>query len=156
LRRLVVQHLVQIPDHRIGIEVAAVVEFHAPPELESPPGFVVVIDFPFGGEAGHQFAGPIRHVHFPGDQRIVNRIGAELIGAGAPIRLPGGQRNIRHRNAVPHNGFGMRCRGGQAGANGDRHDGKKDRISGAHELSSIGKGAGYLRPTAWPARLVPE
>jgi len=26
---LVVQHLVQIPDHRIGIEVAAIVEFHA-------------------------------------------------------------------------------------------------------------------------------
>ena len=75
LRRLVVQDLVQVPDHRVGIEVAAVMELDALAQGEAPLGLVLVVDFPFGGETGHQFAGPIRHVHFPGDQRVVNRVG---------------------------------------------------------------------------------
>ena len=36
LRRLVVQHLVEIPDHRVGVEVAAVVEFDALAQREAP------------------------------------------------------------------------------------------------------------------------
>ena len=61
---------------------------------------------------------------------------------GAPIRLARCQGNIRHRNVVPHNGFGLRRRDGQAGADRNRQGNKKHRISGAHELSSIGKVVG--------------
>jgi hypothetical protein len=50
----------------------------------------------------------------------------------------------------------LRRSGGQAGADGNGHDSKKDRISGAHELSSIGKVVGVLQPTAQPARLMPD
>jgi hypothetical protein len=71
-------------------------EFDAFAQRESPFGLVGVIDLPFGGKPGHQFAGPVRDVHFPGNQWIVNRIGGELIGAGAAIRLSGCQRNISH------------------------------------------------------------
>jgi hypothetical protein len=140
LRCLVVEHLVEIPDHRVGIEVAAVMEFHALPQRKPPFGLVGVAYLPFGGEAGHQFAGAIRHIHFPGDQRVVNRIGGELIGAGATIRLARCQRNIRHRNAVTHHRLRMDGKDGHGSADGEGRGSKKHRISGAHELGSIGEG----------------
>ena len=135
LRRLVVQDLVEIPDHRIGVEVAAVVEFDALAQREPPFGLVGVVDLPFGGEPGHQFARPVRHVHFPGDQRIVDGISGELIGTRAAIGLARRQRNIRHRNAVAHHGLGLRRGGGPAEADGERQGGEKDRISDTHQLA---------------------
>ena len=138
LRCLFIEHLVQIPDHRVSREVAAVVELDALAQGEAPLLLVGVVDFPLGGQARHQFARPVGDVHLPGDQRIVDRVGRELVGAGAAVRLAGGQRDIRHRNAVAHHGLGLRRNGRQA--KGERRGSKKHRISGAHELSSIGRG----------------
>ncbi len=105
LRCLVVEHLVQIPDHGVGVEFAAVVKLDALAQGKAPFLLVLLVHLPFGGQARHQLAGPVGHVHLPGDQGIVDRIGRELVGAGAAIRLAGGQRNVRHRNAVAHNGL---------------------------------------------------
>ncbi len=138
LRGFVVEDLVEIPDHRVGIEVAAVMEFHALAERKSPLGLVVVVDLPFGGKAGYQFARPIRDIHFPGDQRVVNGVGGELIGARATIRLARRQGNIGHRNPVSHHRLGARGNGGQADADSEGQ-GSKDRISDVHELGSTGQ-----------------
>jgi hypothetical protein len=138
LRRLVVEHLVEIPDHRIGVEVAAVVKFDALAQGKAPFLLVGVIDLPFGGEPGHQLAGPVGDVHLPGHQRIVDRVGGELIGAGAAIRLAGRQRNIRHRNAVAHHGFGLRRNGGRPSDRRLPRQQEASNFGHAHELSSIG------------------
>jgi hypothetical protein len=96
LRRLVIQHLVEIPDHRVGVELAAVMEFDTLAQGKAPFGLVLVVDLPLGGQARHQLAGPVRDVHFPGNQRIVDCIGGELIGAGAAIRLTCRQGDVSH------------------------------------------------------------
>ena len=145
LRRLVVQHLVEIPDHRIGVELAAVMEFHALAQREFPLLLVGIIDLPLGGKAWDQFAGPVGDIHFPGYQRIVDRVGRELIGAGAAVRLARGQRNIGHRDAIAHHRFGLRGEGGQAER--EHCGGKKHRVSAAHELSSVGRFRGCALQT---------
>ena len=71
-------------------------------QAEAPFRLVGVIDLPFGRKPRHQFSGPVGDVHLPGDQRVVNRVGGELVGAGAAVGLAGSQRNVRHRYAVAH------------------------------------------------------
>ena len=105
LRRLVVQHLVEIPDHRVGIEVAAVMEFDALAQVKRHLVLSLSSTFHSVARPGTSLPGRSDDVHFPGNQRIVDRIGGELIGAGAAIRLAGGQRDVGHRNAVAHHGF---------------------------------------------------
>ncbi|MBA7698870.1 hypothetical protein ES703_107553 [subsurface metagenome] len=146
LRRLVVQHLVEIPDHRVRIELAAVVEFHALAQGKAPLGLVGIVHLPFGGKPGHQLARPFGDVHLPGDQGIVDGVGGKLVGAGATVGLAGGQRNISHGDAVADDRFGLR---GQRGKRrGKRRGSKKHRKTGAHELSSIGRGL-ELKMQGW-------
>ena len=108
LRCLVVQHLVEIPDHCVGREVAAIVKFYALAQREAPFLFVGVIDLPFGREARHQLARPIGDVHFPRHQRVVDRVAGELITTRAAIGLTGRQRHIGHRDAIAHHRFRSR------------------------------------------------
>ncbi|MGY4412804.1 hypothetical protein ACVWW4_004540 [Bradyrhizobium sp. LB7.1] len=128
LRRLVVEHLVQIPDHRIGIELAAVVKLHALAQDEAPLGLVLVIDFPLRGQSWHQLAGPVGDVHLPGHQGVVDRVGRELIGAGTAVGLACRQRNIRHGDAVAHHRLGTRRNCGKR----QRKHGETGRQSDTH------------------------
>ena len=113
LRRLVVQHLVEVPDHRVGLEVGAVVKFDALAQREAPDLVVLRVDLPLGGQARDQLAGARADVGFPRDHRVVNRVAGELVGTGAAVRLAGRERDVGHRDAVARHGFGVR-RGHQA------------------------------------------
>jgi hypothetical protein len=105
LRRILVEDLFEVPDHGVGIERRAVVEFDAGPELEGPQRLVGIVDRPFGGEAGNQLARPVGDIHLPSDQRVIDGEAGELVGAGAAIGLAGGERDIGHRDAVAHDLF---------------------------------------------------
>jgi len=116
--RLVVEHLVEIPDHRIGVEGAAVVKFDVAAQDEHPFLGICRIDLPFRRKAGNKLARAVCDVHLPRHQRIVDGVAGELVGAGAAIRLAGGERNIRQRNALPNDRFGV---------GGNRRKGKRKR-----------------------------
>ena len=106
LRRLVVQHLVEVPDHRVGVEVGTVVELHALAQREAPDLVVLRVDLPVGGQTRDQLAGAGADVGLPGDQRVVDRVAGELVGARAAVGLAGGERDVGHRDAVARHGFG--------------------------------------------------
>ena len=57
-------------------------------------------DFTMIWEAGDQLARSVGNIHLPGDQRIVDRVAGELVGAGAAIGLAAGERNVGHRDAI--------------------------------------------------------
>jgi hypothetical protein len=78
MRRLIVEHFFEVPDHGIGIEGRTIVELHA----------------------RHELAGPFGHIHLPCDQRIVERVAGELVGACTAIGLAGRLRDVGQRNAV--------------------------------------------------------
>ena len=46
LRRLLIADLVPVPDHRIGVKVAAIMEFDPMAQLEDPALHIVLIHFP--------------------------------------------------------------------------------------------------------------
>ncbi len=108
LRRLLVEHLVEIPDHRIGVEAAAVVELHVPAQRKAPLFLVARVDAPFRGQAGNQLSRSVGDVHLPGDERIVDGVAGKLIGAGAAVGLPGREWNVRERDGVADDGFRLR------------------------------------------------
>ena len=100
MRRLLIEHFLEIPDHRIGIEIRPVMEFHAWPQPKNPALTIRPIGLPGCRKTRHELPGPVRHIHFPGNQRVIQRIAGELISARAAIRLAGGLRDIGHGNAV--------------------------------------------------------
>ncbi len=162
LRRLGVEHLVEVPDHGVGVEGRSVVELHTIAQLEGPQGFVAVVDFPFGGEARDQLPGSVGDVHFPGDQRIVERVAGELVGAGPAIGLAGGERHVGHRDAEAHDLFVRRQdRHAEARGQGRQRAGaREDRTArkpglgkrlGRHAVSWV-RAWGDANATAWRVR----
>jgi hypothetical protein len=79
---------------------------------------VAPIDLPFPRKAWNKLARAVCDVHLPRHQRIVDGVTGELVGAGAAIGLARGERNIRQRNAVPNDRFGV---------GGNRRRGKRKR-----------------------------
>jgi hypothetical protein len=57
VRRVLFEHLLDIPDDSVGIKIRTVVEFHAGAQLENPLRLVVGIHCPLGGDAGDHHAG---------------------------------------------------------------------------------------------------
>ena len=99
LRSGLVIDLLHVPDDRVGIEIRAVVELHAFAELERPPGLVLVIHAPFGGETGGERRRDLGIVELPVDEGVVHRIAHVTITFAAAVRLPGRERDFRKRHA---------------------------------------------------------
>ncbi len=157
LRRLGIEHLVEVPDHGVGIEGRTVVELHVGPELECPQRLVGVVDLPFGGEAGDQLARPVGDIHLPRDQRIVERIAGELVGAGAAVGLAGRERHVRHRDAEAHDLLVGPRRRTETCGQGERAGAGQDRAARKAGLADhVGllrtKALGDAAATAWRAR----
>ena len=118
LRRLRVHDLLEVPDHRLGVEGRAVVEGHARPQRQRPALAVRRVGLPGGRQPRHQLARPVGDVHLPGDERVVDRVARELVGPRAAVGLPRGEGDIGHRDAVAQHPFRLRARFGNHQARG--------------------------------------
>ena len=137
LRRGPVQQLVEVPDHRLGRELAAVVERYAGAQLEGPDGLGFGIDLPAQSQSGLQLGGDIVARQIPVDQRIVQRHPNKPLPLPTLARLPGRQRNIRqrHRHAQGPSGLGPRDRGQQPNRRGTRQSGSARNQRPGHAIS---------------------
>ena len=59
LRRVLVEDLLEVPDHGIGVERRAVVELHARAQLEGPQRLVGLAHLPLGRQARDHLARPV-------------------------------------------------------------------------------------------------
>ena len=88
---LVVDEALNVPNHEIGIEVAAVVKLDALAQLDQPSLVVGGIDRPLGGEAWRQRSFSVGPREVPIDQCIIERPADEpvslepLIGLARPV-----------------------------------------------------------------------
>ena len=130
LRGLFVQQLLEVPDHGVGLEVAAVVELHAVAQGEGPARRIGLVDLPRSGEAGHQHRGLVGRGQVPIDQPVIERVAHEPHAFAALVGLAGGQRNVRGGHADAQRalrqdrGRGQRCQqrdGAQNGFFGENH-----------------------------------
>ena len=69
LRRVLLQNLLDVPDHGVGIERRAVMEGDAGPQLEGPFLLVGFVDLPFGRKPGDHHARLVRRGEVPHRQR---------------------------------------------------------------------------------------
>ena len=94
LRRLVVQDLLEIPDHDGGVEVGAVMELHALAQLEDPALAVALDRRPFGGETRLDVGEHVGLGEVPVHQRVVDRVAREAETFEALVGLAGGLRDV--------------------------------------------------------------
>ena len=136
VRRLRVQHLLEVPDHGIRVERRAVVERHVVAQLEDPVAAVRRITLPAGSKAGDKLAGPVCNVQLPSDERVVEGEPGKLIGAGAAVGLSRGKGDVGHGDPVVERG-----RGGWLGA--AARGGDRGKASGAGEHGAARKQNGH-------------
>jgi len=142
LRRLVAEHLVEVPDHGVGIELGAIMELDAAAQGEGPFAWVLGIDLPFGGQARDQLAWSAADVGLPGYQWVIQGVAGELVGPGASVRLAGGQGNVGHRHAVTHHGFSPSAETRAAHAQG--HGGVQGQTAPARpDVAAANRGCGW-------------
>ena len=99
MRRVLVEELLEVPDHRVGIEIGAVVEFHAAAQLEHPLGLVLrgdVVLFREIGDLGWDLL-VLRYV--PVDQQVEDRPAGPTEARAALRRLARGRRKLRDADA---------------------------------------------------------
>ena len=101
MRRILLQHLVDIPHHGVGIERRAVVKGDAGAKLERPFLLVGVVDLPFGRKAGDHDARLIGGGEVPHRERIVHCEAGEAVALKALIRLAQRARNVGRRHSDP-------------------------------------------------------
>ncbi len=94
LRRLVVQDLVEVPDHGIGVERRAVMELHTLAQLEDPALGIAFDRRPFGGEAGLDVGDGVGLGEVPVHQSVVDRVAGEAKALETLVRLAGGEGNV--------------------------------------------------------------
>ena len=111
MRRVLLQHLLDVPDHRVGVEVGAVVEFHAGAQLEDPLGLVVRRRRPFGREAGDDHARLVGRGQVPQRETLVHGVAGEAVALEALVGLAEGARDVGGGHADPDHGL-RRGRGG--------------------------------------------
>ena len=87
LRRVLLQHLVDVPDHGVGIERRAVVEGDAGTQLEGPLLLVGVVDLPFGREPGNHHARLVGRRQVPHRQRVIHGEAGEAVALKTLIGL---------------------------------------------------------------------
>src|SRR5207253_1521884 len=101
LRRVRFEIAVEIPDRRIGVEVAAVVEFNASTQVKNPLRLVVLILLPAFGEPRpnlRQLVGPRQ---IPQHQPLVYGIAEKPQALEAIVGRPGGGWHIRGSHRDP-------------------------------------------------------
>ena len=109
MRCVLLQHLLDVPHHGVGVEVRAVVEFHARAQLEDPFGLVGRRDRPFGRDAGDHHARLVGGGEIPGGEALIHRVAGEAVALETLVGLADGLWNIRRRHADAH---GLRRCGG--------------------------------------------
>jgi hypothetical protein len=106
LRRILLQYLLDIPHHGIGIERRAVVEFNAGAELECPLGLVGIVDLPFARKARDQDARLVGGREVPHGERVIHSEAGEAVALKALVRLAQRARNVGRRHADAKGGLG--------------------------------------------------
>jgi hypothetical protein len=119
LRRLVIQDLVEVPDHGVGLEVAAVVELHVAAQRDHPARGVALVDFPARGEAGHEHRRLIGRRQVPIDQPVIDRVAHEAHALAALVGLAGRQRHVGCGHADAQGALGERCLANESDRKGE-------------------------------------
>ncbi|MEY9756525.1 hypothetical protein ABIE73_003920 [Bradyrhizobium yuanmingense] len=108
LRRILLQHLLDVPHHRVGVERRAVMEGDAGAQLEDPFGLVGIVDLPLGGKAGDHHARLVGRGQVPAGQRIVHGEAGKAVALKTLIGLAERARNIGSSHADAQHSFGSR------------------------------------------------
>ena len=98
LRAVLVEDSLQVPDHGVGVEISAVVEFHAFPEVEYPGLFVVRCLLPALGKAGPQGGELVGFRKVEEDQALEDRKAEEAHALESVVRHARGGGDIRRRH----------------------------------------------------------
>ena len=142
LRRILLEHFFDIPDHGVGIERRAVMEGDAGTQLEGPFLLVGIVDFPFGREPGNDDARLVGGGQVPHRQRVIHGEAGEAVALKALIGLPQRARNIGSGHADAQGGFGARdarqrhCHGHRQD-HGRRHGPASSRFFDTHQTQSF-------------------
>ncbi|GAA0001986.1 hypothetical protein BRDID11002_19870 [Bradyrhizobium diazoefficiens] len=72
LRRILLQHLLDVPHHGVRIERRAVMEGDAGAQLEGPFGLVGIVDLPLGRKARDHHARLVGGGQVPAGQRVIH------------------------------------------------------------------------------------
>jgi len=114
VRCILLEHLLDVPDHRVGVEIGAVVELHAGTQLEDPFGLVVGRDVPFGRKAWDHHARLVGGGEVPGGEPLVHRVAGEAVALKTLVRLTERSRNVGRGHADAHDCL-RTCRHGRRG-----------------------------------------
>src|SRR5690606_39654597 len=99
LRRILIEDLVQIPDDRVRVEVGAVVELDALPQLDRPDCRIVLAYRPLRRQAGPAVGGLVGRREVPVDPGTADRVAGEPIASEAVVRLASRERDARSSHA---------------------------------------------------------
>src|SRR5262249_13731414 len=105
LRGLLVLDRVEREQHGVGIEGAAVVEFHVSAQLEDPLLRIALADLPGFGEPGHQRGQLVTPREVPVDERLVDLVADEAEALEAVVRLAAGVGNVGRGHTDPQGAF---------------------------------------------------
>ena len=109
VRRFLVIDPVQVPDHRVGVEVGAVMELHPLPHGEDPAQRIGFVDLPGGEQARRDVGRLVRIVpQVPVHQRVVGRVAEEAVSLETIIRNPVRAGQVRRGHGDAQRAAGRR------------------------------------------------
>ena len=94
LRRVLLQDLVQIPDHGIGIEWRSIMKFYALAQLEDPFLGIRRVGMPFRSQARRQCRHHVGARQVPVHQRVIELVADEAVTLAALVRDARGLRDV--------------------------------------------------------------
>ena len=100
---------VEVPDRCVGIEVAAVMEFDAAPQVEDPFGLVFFVLFPFFGKSWADIGKLVGLRQVPQDEPFEHRKAEKAHPLVAVVGSAGRDRNVRGRHRDPQRAAGECC-----------------------------------------------
>ncbi|MGY3427164.1 hypothetical protein ACVWZW_007668 [Bradyrhizobium sp. F1.13.4] len=106
LRRVLLQHLLDIPHHGVCVERRTVMEGDTRPQLESPFCLVGIVDLPLGGKAGDHHARLVGRGQIPAGERVVHGEAGEAVAFKTLIGLTQRARNIGSSHGDAQHGVG--------------------------------------------------
>ena len=126
--RLGVVVALEVPDHRIRVEVAAVVKLDALPQMKDPLRRIRLVLGPALGQPGSQRGQHVRAREIEEDQPLEDRKAEEAHALVAVVRHPGRRGDVGRRHGDAQGAAGVRRRNapGEPG-HGEERCGRDDR-----------------------------
>ena len=119
LRGVLVEEPVEVPQHRVGVEVRSVMELDALAEPERPLRLVVRVHLPALREPRNEPGGLVGGAHVPVDERVVEHEAHEAEPFEPLVGLSPGEGNVGRGHPDPQGPSGTGGGGGDAGDEGD-------------------------------------